>query len=182
MIDLVKTQTLADLGEIMQIAFVPQDFDGMIQHWLDKGAGPFFVLQNNQAEWTAAYGVEQDIVLDIALGNWGGMQIEIIRQKSGGLSIYSEWFDASKEGVHHTCVMVDDLAKARRLAQDKGFEVVHEGRHFGPEWIYIDTKGGDGTLLEILCMPGGTAGLAEMTRAAAQGWDGSDPIRILTLG
>ncbi|TZG29582.1 VOC family protein [Sphingomonas montanisoli] len=179
---MAKTPTLADMGGIMQIAFVPQDFDGAIQHWLNKGAGPFFILQDNQAEWTAAYGVEKDIVLDIALGNWGEMQIEIIRQKNPGKSIYSDWFDAGKDGVHHTCIVVDDMAAARALAAEKGYDVVHEGRHFGPEWIYVDTKGGDGTLLEILCMPGGNPGLAAMTREAARDWDGSDPIRILTLG
>jgi hypothetical protein len=172
---------LSNLGELMQIAFVPQDFDGAIQHWLKMGAGPFFLLEDNQAEWVSAYGVELPLVLDIAVGNWGDMQIEIIRQKSAGKTIYSDWRKAGREGVHHTCIMVSDMGEARAACRDHGFAVVHEGRHGASEWLYADTHGGPGTLLEILCMPAGAPSLADMTRAATRSWDGTEPVRKLLL-
>lgn len=172
---------LSNLGELMQIAFVPEDFDGAIQHWLSMGAGPFFLLEDNQAEWVSAFGVELPLVLDIAMGNWGDMQIEIIRQKSAGKTIYSEWREAGREGVHHTCIMVSDMDVARAACHAQGFEIVHEGRHGGSEWLYADTGGGPGTLLEVLRMPPGVPTMADMTRAAARDWNGAEPVRKLVL-
>jgi hypothetical protein len=177
----MSRNTLSNLGELMQIAFVPQDFDGAIRHWLDMGAGPFFLLEDNQAEWVSAYGVELPLTLDIAMGNWGEMQIEIIRQKSAGKTIYSDWREAGREGVHHTCIMVADMDEAREACRTQDFAIVHEGRHGGSEWFYADTGGGPGTLLEVLRMPPGAPTMADMTRAAARGWNGEDPVRKLVL-
>ena len=39
--------TLASLGDIMQLAYVPSDFDAALKHWTEViGAGPFFLLPN----------------------------------------------------------------------------------------------------------------------------------------
>lgn len=171
--------TAASLGEIIQIAFVPKDFDAAIQHWLKMGAGPFFVLADVKPDWSRAYGVEIDSVLDLAFGNWGELQIEIIRQKDDARTIYSDWLDAGHEGLQHTCLRVDDMAKAKQICLDNGFELAHEGGYRGAEWAYFDTHGGPGTMLELVCNPEGSLGLAKITRDAARNWDGTDPIRYV---
>ena len=61
-------KSLANLGPIMQIAFVPKDFEATIDHWVKKGAGPFFVLKGTKAEYQTCYGKEAYPILDIALG------------------------------------------------------------------------------------------------------------------
>ena len=171
-------QSIAQLGEIMQIAFVPQDFDGTIAHWLSMGAGPFFVLRGNQAEWHRAYGEDCRPVLDIALGQWGEMQIEVIRQQSPEKTIYSDWFNAGKEGVHHTCIVGSALGDLKRRCEAAGHEIVIEGRAGTTRWLYADTGGGAGTYLEALQ---GDPGLNDMLKAAHRNWDGSDPIREIVL-
>lgn len=171
-------QSIAQLGEIMQIAFVPQDFDGTIAHWLSMGAGPFFMLRGNQAEWHQAYGEDCRPVLDIALAQWGEMQIEVIRQKTPEKTIYSDWFNAGKEGVHHTCIVVSDLDDLKRRCEAAGHEIVIEGRAGTTRWLYADTGGGAGTYLEALQ---GDPGLNDMIKAAHRSWEGSDPIREIVL-
>lgn len=167
------------LGEIMQIAFVPQDFDAALQHWLNMGAGPFFVFKDKEPDWTHAFGREIPFRMDVALGNWGELQIELIRQKCAGRTIYSDWYDAKKEGVHHTCIRVADMAAGKKLCLSNGFRLVHEGGYGRTEWAYFDTHGGDGTLLEIVCTADGGPGFYAVTRDAARNWDGRDPIRFL---
>ena len=38
-----RTNSLTALGEVMQLAYVPADFDGALKFWIETmGAGPFF--------------------------------------------------------------------------------------------------------------------------------------------
>ena len=174
----MTAQSIAKMGELMQIAFVPQDFDATIAHWVKMGAGPFFVLRGNQAEWHQAYGKECRPTLDIALGQWGEMQIEVIRQTSPEKTVYSDWFNAKKEGVHHTCIVVEDIDALKQQCEAEGMPIVIEGRSGANRWLYADTGGGQGTYLEaIQCDPG----LNDMLKAAHRDWDGSDPIREIVL-
>lgn len=175
-------QKISDLGEIMQIAFVPQDFEGTILHWAKMGAGPFFVMRKTIPEWGTSYGVEAKIEMDVALGQWGAMQIEVIRQTSPEKSIYSDWFNAKKEGVHHTCIVVDDIEAAKQLIKDKGCKIVVEGRAAGADWFYADTGGGQGTYLEVIQYGEGSKMLMGMIKDAHKNWDGNDPIREISLG
>jgi len=173
--------SLAKLGEIMQIAYVPKDFEATIDHWVKKGAGPFFVLKGTKAEWQTCYGKEAYPILDIALGHWGDMQIEIIRQTSPEKSVYKDWRDAGHEGVHHTCIKVDDIDAARRECEAIGAPIVVEGRVGGTQWFYADTGGGLGTYLEVIHYPPGQEGLMTMIRDAARDWDGSNPVREIAI-
>lgn len=177
----MTTKSLASLGEIMQIAFVPQDFEGTIDHWVKKGAGPFFVLKNTRAEWQTCYGQESYPILDVALGHWGDMQIEVIRQTSPEKSVYKDWRDAGREGIHHTCIIVDDLDAAKRECEAIGAPIVIEGRVGATEWFYADTGGGPGSLLEVIRYPPGSEGLMTMIREAARNWDGKDPVRQIAV-
>lgn len=43
----MATRDLARLGPVMQLAWLPQDFDAAIQHWTQvMGVGPFFLMEN----------------------------------------------------------------------------------------------------------------------------------------
>ena len=40
-------QRIAQLGAVMQIAYVPADFDAALRFWIDiMGVGPFFVREH----------------------------------------------------------------------------------------------------------------------------------------
>ena len=172
---------IAGLGEIMQLAYVPADFDAALRHWTHVvGAGPFFALDHVQLEGVRYRGAPSNIDFSMALGYWGDMQIELIRQHNEAPSIYKAWRDAGHEGLLHVCILVDDIADARAVCAAADAAVAQEGRVAGGgEVIYVDTGGGPGTMVEILQPGPGTRDFFAMMRDAARGWDGSDPLRRL---
>lgn len=178
---MTRAAQITDLGEVMQLAFVPADFDGALKFWTRvMGAGPFFALDHVKLTDVKHRGVPSDIDFSMALGYWGDMQIELIRQHNDAPSIYKAWRDAGREGLQHVCILSDDMVHARAVCAAAGAEVAQEGKVAGGgEVIYVDTGGGPGTMVEILKPAPGTRDFFAMMREAARGWDGSEPLRRL---
>jgi hypothetical protein len=171
---------LVRIGEVMQLAYVPADFDAALAHWLKLGAGPFFALDHVALEDVRYRGRPATIDFSMMLGYWGDLQVEIIRQHNDAPSIYKAWRDAGREGLHHVCILTDDMAGARSAAAAAGAVVEQEARvPGGGEVFYVDTGGGPGTMVEILKPAPGGREFFGMMREAHRGWDGSDPVRRL---
>ena len=172
--------TFAALGAIMQIAYVPEDFDAALRYWTEVvGAGPFFMLDHVQLEDVKYRGASVAPDFSMALGYWGDMQIELIQQHNDAPSIYKSWRDAGGEGIHHVCIVVDDMAAARAVCERAKAEVVQEGRIPGGEVIYVDPGKAVGMLIELVKLPPeALQGFAYM-REQARDWDGRDPVRRL---
>jgi methylmalonyl-CoA/ethylmalonyl-CoA epimerase len=177
----MSRETFAALGEVMQLAYVPADFDAALLFWTKTmGAGPFFALNHVKLEDTRYQGAPVEIDFSMALGYWGDIQIELIRQHNDAPSIYKAWRDAGREGLHHVCILVDDMAAARRASAEAGAVIAQEAKvSGGGEVIYVDTGGGPGTMVEILKPGPGSRDFFAMMREAARGWDGRDPLRTL---
>ena len=177
---MTRPATLASLGDVMQLAFVPADFDAAVKHWTEvMGAGPFFLLPNMSLPGGRYRGEASDPVFTMALGYWGEMQIELIRPENDAASIYRSEY-AVGEGLHHVCVLVDSIAEARARCEAVGAEIIFEapvGDSGGV--IYADPGTGPGNLVELLEPQAGTKELFAMMRDAARDWDGSEPLRSL---
>jgi methylmalonyl-CoA/ethylmalonyl-CoA epimerase len=173
--------TITSLGEIMQLAYVPADFDATLKFWIETvGAGPFFALDHVKLNDVKYRGAPVEIDFSMVIGYWGDLQIELIRQHNDVPSIYKAWRDDGSEGLHHVCLLVDDMAHARAVCAAAGARVAQEGFvPNGGEVIYVDTGGGPGTMVEILKPGPGSREFFAMMRDAARGWDGSDPVRRL---
>lgn len=171
--------TLATLGPVMQLSYCAADYDAALAHWLRLGAGPFFEIPHVKLDNVRFRGSPSDIDFSMALGYFGDIQIELIRQHNDAPSMYTEWRAAGHQGLQHMCVLIDDIADARARVAAAGGTVLQEGDlpGGGGAVIYVDTGGGPGTVMEYLQIgEAGRAGFA-MMHAAHRGWDGSDPIR-----
>jgi methylmalonyl-CoA/ethylmalonyl-CoA epimerase len=169
---------ISAIGPVMQIAFAPRDFDAAVRYWTETmGVGPFFLMENIKLGDGRYLGEPSDFVFSIAIAYWGDMQVELIRPENDAPSMYR---DRSDDGLHHTCVLTDDIVKARKIAEEAGAKILVEGK-VAPDGavIYVDTGGGPGSIVEILQMSTGGDGLFAMIKAASVGWDGSDPLRKL---
>lgn len=169
---------ISAIGPVMQIAFVPDDFDTALAHWTQvMGVGPFFLIENIKLPDSLYLKQPNECVFTIALAYWGDVQVELIRQENDAPSIYR---GVEGKGLHHTCILTDDIAAARTIAEAAGARVLVEGR-VDPDGavLYVDTAGGLGSIVEILQPATGTEGLFAMIKAASQGWDGSEPVRRL---
>lgn len=171
---------LAKLGPVMQLAFVPSDFDAAVRHWTQvMGVGPFFLMEDIRLVDMKYRGAPTDAVFDLALAYWGDMQIELIRPKNEAPSIYTGEYGV-RDRLHHTCLLLDDIADAYSACERHGAEILVEGK-VGESGavIYADPGGGPGHLVEMLQTQPGTHELFGMIKQAGLGWDGNDPLRKL---
>jgi methylmalonyl-CoA/ethylmalonyl-CoA epimerase len=172
---------ISRLGTVMQLAFVPQDFDAALRHWtLTMGVGPFFSMEHISLPNCRYEGQPTDIDFSIAIAYWGDMQIELVRQHNDAPSIYKRWRDEGRQGLHHVCIVVDDMAEARRVCLAADARVAQEADVAGGgEVIYVDAGGGPGGLIELIQLPRATLEAFASMREVCSHWDGRDPLRKL---
>lgn len=165
----------------MQLAFVPQDFDAAVEHWTKiMGVGPFFLMEGIHLEGMKYKGEPTDAAFDLALAYWGELQIELIRPCDNHPSIYrGEYADGLAGGLHHVCLLVDDIADAYRVSEEAGATIVIEGALGDSRVIYVDPGSGPGGLVEILQQGAGGPDLFAMIKQAGEDWDGTEPLRKL---
>lgn len=171
---------LAHLGALMQIAYVPEDFDAALRFWTETmGVGPFFLREHVKLESVLYLGQKTAPDFDMALGYWGDIQIELIRQHNDAPSIHTAWRAAGQQGVQHVCVLVEDMAAARTHALGQGGKIVQEVvmPDGAGEAIFVDTGGGSGTMIEYLWLRADRRAAFDAMRALAAEWDGQDPVR-----
>jgi hypothetical protein len=172
--------SLKALGDIIQLAYLPSDFEAALRYWTEVvGVGPFFLLENVQLGDMRYRGVPTDAVFSLAIGYWGDIQIELIRPENDAPSIYTGDY-AVRDRLHHVCLLVDSIEVARAACAQAGAEVLVEGTVGNDgEVIYVDAGGGPGHVVEILQPMSGSLELFAMMRETARGWDGSEPLRVI---
>lgn len=166
-------------GPVRQLAFVVDNAEAAAAHWAQvHGAGPFWVYEVDIAD-TNYRGETSRMWATMALGHLGDQQIELIEPRDSTPSVYREFVDGGRSGLHHICYWHDiDTAANRLMAQ--GHEMVQRGTTStgagfayltgGPDLAYIelvDPRAGDGAMGRFF----------DAVAASSHGWDGSDPVR-----
>lgn len=112
---------IAALGDIMQLAFVPEDFDAAVKHWTQvMGVGPFFLIEGIHLEGMKYRGQPTDAVFDLALAYWGDLQIELIRPRDNHPSVYTGEYGATGNGLHHSASSSTTSTMPAPCARRKG--------------------------------------------------------------
>ena len=171
------------LGEIRQNGYVVRDLEAAIRHWTEVlGVGPFYLLENLQAEEFRYRGEPSPMEVSLALSNSGPLQIELIQPLNDAPSMYRDFLEAGHEGLQHVSYWTEDFDAAFARATDAGFRVGHAGQ-FGADgrFVYFDTEAHPGTVLELSEVNGGKGRFFEAIAETARTWDGSDPIRPVSL-
>ncbi len=166
--------------DIVQNCWVVPDINAAMRKWLDMGYGPFvtFDLELPHALYR---GQQVPLIVSIALTHGGGVQIELVQQRSLGPSIYRDMYGPDEGGFHHMCIVTDDYPAELARLRRQGFVIAAEGEALGLHFAYADTRESMGCMLEVI---GDVPMLQEVYKAvadAARDWDGSDPIRPLKL-
>ena len=118
---------------------------------------------------------EADVTL--AVGNSGDTQIELIFCENDAPSVYKEFLDAGRTGVHHVGLMPEDYAAACAQYRALGFEAAFECSIGGTDLVYFDTVDTLGHFTELWDNSDTFREFQRRVKAAAYDWDGSDPIR-----
>jgi methylmalonyl-CoA/ethylmalonyl-CoA epimerase len=171
---------VSGLGEIMQIAFIPRDLDKALRFWTETmGVGPFFQMKHSQQylQDHLYRGRPCEADFSILLAYWGDLQVELIEQHNDAPSIYRDHLKSGHDGMHHVCILVDDLASAVATCERQGGVLMQGARSDENRFAYIDTGGGPGTMLEMLQPTPDVRAYQLHMKAAAASWDGSEPVR-----
>lgn len=164
---------------VRQIGYVVTDLDEAIASWLELGVGPWYVLRGILQRMLYR-GEPRAVTLSLALANTGDLQVELIHQDDDTPSIFTEFLAANGPGFHQLAWWPDDFESTMQAVQAAGWPVVWSGgEDSGVRYAYFEPPGGQATIIEIMELTDAFAGMAKLVRDAADGWDGTDPIRPL---
>ncbi|MGI9328821.1 MAG: VOC family protein [Pseudomonadales bacterium] len=170
------------LGTIRQIAYVVDDMQQALDYWLDvMKAGPFYLFEHAKMDSQVYRGGASNVDVSLAVGNTGDVQIELIYCENDEPSVYREFLDAKRVGVHHVGLMPENYAQTYGRYVALGFEPAFECNIGGTNLVYFDTVQKLGHFTELWDNSEAFKNFLTMVKAAAQNWNGDDPIRTGAL-
>ncbi|MFT4580830.1 MAG: hypothetical protein ACI915_004109 [Gammaproteobacteria bacterium] len=166
------------LYTVRQLAYVVRDMDAALKYWTEvMKVGPFFMFEHCPLDNQRYRGQPANADVNLALGNSGALQIELIYQNNDAPSVYKEFLDAGREGVHHFGMMPVDYAATCAQYEALGHEAAFQCDIGGAELTYYDTVDKVGHFIELWDNNNIYKDLFALVEDAALGWDGKDPVR-----
>jgi catechol 2,3-dioxygenase-like lactoylglutathione lyase family enzyme len=166
-----------------QLGYVVPDLDAALREWTRaRGVGPFFVTEPMRFPEFKFRGRPSDPLAVLAIAYCGATQIELIEQRNEAASGYREFLARHPQGgLQHIAHFSEDAPADARRALALGMTMQHEARSpfdRTTPLYYLETPNGPpGSVIELIQMtPAKWAGFRAM-QAAAETWDGSDPVR-----
>lgn len=166
------------LQTVRQLAYVVRDLDAALKYWVDVlKVGPFFLFEHCPLLDQKYHGKPSNVDVTLALGNSGALQIELIYQHNDEPSVYKEFLDAGRVGVHHFGLMPEDYAAACAQYRALGHAAAFECTVGGAPLTYFDTVATLGHYVELWDNSPVYKDLFMLVENAAKHWDGSNPVR-----
>jgi catechol 2,3-dioxygenase-like lactoylglutathione lyase family enzyme len=138
------------LYTVRQLAYVVRDMDAALKYWTEvMKVGPFFMFEHCPLDNQRYRGQPANADVNLALGNSGALQIELIYQNNDAPSVYKEFLDAGREGVHHFGMMPADYAATCAQYEALGHEAAFQCDIGGAELTYYDTVDKVGHFIEL---------------------------------
>jgi catechol 2,3-dioxygenase-like lactoylglutathione lyase family enzyme len=175
----VIPNTVKALGDPMQIAFVTADIEATAAFWIETmGVGPFYAMRDARATMDFfAYRAQPCVAeITVMVAYWGEIQVELIQQHNDVPSVYREGPGPDK-GLHHICIIVDEIDAAVERCVSAGGELVQAGASGQNRFVYMDMHGAAGTIVEMLAPTPEIRAYQAQMKAIARDWDGNRPIR-----
>jgi catechol 2,3-dioxygenase-like lactoylglutathione lyase family enzyme len=173
----VKT---AGLGAPVQIAYAVPDARLAAQEWIERfGAGPFFVRPHIPVVDVVYRGQPSTFDHTSAYGQWGALMVELVQDHGTSPSVVRERYAPHESGLHHLAFIVGDLDEVTERLVAGGHTLAMTARTSNTRFHFVDAVATLGHMIELYEESDRIRAFYEMVRAAADGWDGSDPIRQL---
>ena len=135
--------------KIDQLSYVYEDVKAQAKIMEDLYGIPQFAQMEDITHQNATYrGKEVSIVVDYAFSRLLNVQVESQQWKSGD-SLFKDFIDQGKEGLHSIGVYVEDLEAYIDQFKKRGIEVLQTGQVSKFKFAYLDTEKTFGFLLEI---------------------------------
>lgn len=170
-------------GPIRQNGYVVRDIHAAMKHWIEViGVGPWFYNERFPFHDFEYKGEPSDPHVSIALANSGPLQVELIQQTNDAPSMFKAFIDAGNEGLQHVAYWPEDIDALVDPLLTQGYAIGQTAQvgQLG-RFVYLETETHPGTVVEISHLTSTRKAAFEKVRAASEGWDGSDPIRDISV-
>lgn len=163
---------------VRQIAyFVPDLVKAALAHSALFGSGPYYVADHIPLSLCLYRGREAELDHSSAYGQWGEVMVEFVQQNNDGPSVFRDMYPDGGEGMHHVALIVDDIAVSMRVFEEAGHDTGLYAEVGDMAFAMMDCRRSLGHFVELYEPTPALVGVYELVRSAAQGWDGSAPIR-----
>lgn len=165
-----------------KLCWVVPDVHAAVKAWVSSsGAGPFFLFDKVTFENPMYRGRPTELPdLTAAIGQAGDCQVELLAQRDDRPSFIRDVVPAGQMGFHHVALYCTDYDADFAAYTSEGAEVAFNSTMMGTRNCWIDTKPSLGFMIELLeANPIADVVFAKI-RAAAENWDGTDPIRTFS--
>jgi hypothetical protein len=178
----MTSSSLLPRHSIQHVCYIVEDIPNAVDRWVGAfGAGPFFWVGRHITydEWHFR---GEPCVLDhsAVIGRWGDIFVELSQIHELSPASFEALFlgHAGSGGVGHISYIADDAVAENERLDELGMPSFFYGRQ-GPIEVTFHECDLLGHAIEIHQSGALIDGLFGAVAAAADGWDGSDPLREL---
>lgn len=166
---------------IQHVCYIVEDIPRAVERWVACfGAGPFFWLGRHiQFDETSYRGGPCVFDHSSAIGQWGDICVELSQLHELSPAPFDTAFRGlarARGGVAHISYIVDDAATESERLRHAGIEPFFYARQ-GPIAITFHESTELGHAIEIHQHGEVIDGMFALVAAAAEDWDGSEPLR-----
>ena len=164
----------------VQLAYFVPDIFAAAERWTaERGAGPFFIAEHIPVENVRYRGRPATLDHSSAYGQLGTIMIELVQQNDPGPSAFRDMFGPGEQGLHHAATIVPDFEEELARYESLGYTVANRCTVSGSglDFAFVDTVAVCGHMVEVYEGQPGLLDFYAMVADAAEGWDGSDPVR-----
>lgn len=164
-------------GPVMQHGYIVDDVEKTAAQWIERGIGPFYILDRNPMDEYHYRGKRTFVELKLGFAYWGSVQIELIQQLNDADTLYSRAVRSAPGQLNHFASIISglDAFLARHKLENR---VIQSGKMAsGVSFVYLEEFMPGGQHLELIePSPEALGGFAGM-EAIARKWDGKNPMR-----
>jgi len=138
-----------ELPPMSQIGIVVEDMDKTIEYY-EKilGLAPF-VRPDVTYKEKHYYGKAVNSEWIMGFCSLGTIEMELI-QPITGPSIYQDFLQEQREGIHHLGFDVKDIDKKLALCKKMGIKIIQDGQGTTSRFAYLDTGAIGGVIFELI--------------------------------
>lgn len=144
------------------------------------GAGPFFAMEHLVFDEISYRGGPASYDHSSAFGRWGHIIVELTEVHDAQPAGLRAALVAPGAGLGHVGWLADSLTDETARLTALGLEPFHAGRTGPASAVWFDGRPLLGHPVEVLQRRDEIEGFYAMVRRAADGWDGSDVLRVMT--
>lgn len=170
---------IAGLDHPVQIAYAVPDAVAAAQQWAAQvGAGPFFVRRHIPIATVTYRGAPATFDHTAAYGQWGDVMVELVQDHTEGPSVVRDVYPDGRGGLHHVAFFVPDLDVATAQLNALGHATAMAATTAsGIRFNFLDATSSHGHMFELYERSATLAAFYAQVAAAADGWDGAEPVR-----